>query len=345
MTLQKLATTNAFVVIDLDDAEAATGVVRCAPKILQGGAGELARSLTYSFASFEMPRSGASAGINATDEDRSAAIAAFVEELSPRVADGSLAIDPAKGVTDDDLAPLRAVDGRSAVRWADVDGLPLRDHLAGIGPVAAAASALGGLEGKTVTVEGLGASSPALLRALAERGAAVIGVSAGASSVIDPAGLDVTAAIEAWNAHGDELAAHLGEAQPAWKLNATAADVMFVGSRMGVIDHKNAPKLEVGALVPHGPLPYTTFALLALQRAGTVVLPDFVGLAAPLLGDVADPSAAPEAVAADAVGAIERVIDEVRGHGEGPVMGACLRAEAFLRTWRDELPFGRPLAS
>ena len=41
----------------------------------------------------------------------------------------------------------------------------------------------------------------------------------------------------------------------------------------------------------------------------------------------------------------ERVIDEVRGHGEGPVMGACLRAEAFLRTWRDELPFGRPLAS
>ena len=29
----------------------------------------------------------------------------------------------------------------------------------------------------------------------------------------------------------------------------------------------------------------------------------------------------------------------------GPFLGACHTAEAFLSTWQDELPFGRPLAS
>ena len=37
-------------------------------------------------------------------------------------------------------------------------------------------------------------------------------------------------------------------------------------------------------------------------------------------------------------------IAEVLGHDDGPLLGACYRAEDFLRAWRDELPFGRPLA-
>jgi hypothetical protein len=31
-------------------------------------------------------------------------------------------------------------------------------------------------------------------------------------------------------------------------------------------------------------------------------------------------------------------------HPSGPLLGACEQAEAFLATWCDELPFGRPLA-
>ena len=34
------------------------------------------------------------------------------------------------------------------------------------------------------------------------------------------------------------------------------------------------------------------------------------------------------------------------GNGEAqPFLGVCYAAEAFLSTWQDELPFGRPLAS
>jgi hypothetical protein len=36
-------------------------------------------------------------------------------------------------------------------------------------------------------------------------------------------------------------------------------------------------------------------------------------------------------------------LGEVLPHEQGPLLGACLRAEAYLATWRDELPFGRPL--
>ena len=50
MRIQKLETTDAFVVWDLDGAARSVGIARLAPKILQEGAEMLARSVTYSFA-------------------------------------------------------------------------------------------------------------------------------------------------------------------------------------------------------------------------------------------------------------------------------------------------------
>jgi hypothetical protein len=44
------------------------------------------------------------------------------------------------------------------------------------------------------------------------------------------------------------------------------------------------------------------------------------------------------------VAAITAVLTEVLAHDAGPLLAACYRAEAFLGTWRGELPFGRPLA-
>ena len=77
MAVRKLESVDGFVVVDFADAPA-TGIVRRARKILQSSATDLARSLTYSFASFGIERSGASAGINATDDGAEDAIGAFV---------------------------------------------------------------------------------------------------------------------------------------------------------------------------------------------------------------------------------------------------------------------------
>ena len=49
MRIHKFTSTDAFVAIDLDDAEASTGPVRWARKVLQGGAQDLARSQTYTY--------------------------------------------------------------------------------------------------------------------------------------------------------------------------------------------------------------------------------------------------------------------------------------------------------
>ena len=51
MPIKKLTTVEGFVVLDLDDAPVSTGIVRSAPSILQSGAADLARSLTYAYAS------------------------------------------------------------------------------------------------------------------------------------------------------------------------------------------------------------------------------------------------------------------------------------------------------
>ena len=50
MTIKKFADGAAFVAIDLEGADRSVGIVRQARKILQGGANDLARSLTYTFA-------------------------------------------------------------------------------------------------------------------------------------------------------------------------------------------------------------------------------------------------------------------------------------------------------
>ena len=59
MRIHKFETTEAFIAIDLEGAEASSGPARWAKKILQGGAKDLARSQTYTYAALGMKRGGA----------------------------------------------------------------------------------------------------------------------------------------------------------------------------------------------------------------------------------------------------------------------------------------------
>ncbi|MEY2461238.1 MAG: hypothetical protein QOG30_3068, partial [Acidimicrobiaceae bacterium] len=106
MRVQKLESTDGFLLFDLDGAERSAGVARLAPKVLNDSAELLARSVTYTFAAFGLRMSGASAGINAKPDGRDAAIAAFVEEVKPLVASGALTLHASTGLSDSDLAAL-----------------------------------------------------------------------------------------------------------------------------------------------------------------------------------------------------------------------------------------------
>jgi hypothetical protein len=339
VTTRKLTTTDAFVVVDLPDAPVAAGVARLAPKVLVDGATWLARSQTYQFAVFERRASGASAGVNAPADGRDEALAAFVAELAPDA--GTLLLEPARGVGADDLAELRAGDPRPD-RWWE-----LKDVLRATGVAAAAAQAAGGdLDGRTVAIEGFESGGPALVAALAERGASVVAVATAKGTVGAIAGLDPSAIVEAWTAHGPALVSELGaEPDGPGAVLGAEADVLLVGSKAGVLGHDAAGSVRARFVVPHGPIPVTAKALAELGRAGTVVLPDFVTTAGHLAAWPLDGAAVPADPSAAAAAMVEVAVGAVLDHPKGPVLGACEQAEAFLSSWTDELPFGRPLAA
>ena len=305
-------------------------MVRQGPKILPSGAEDLARSLTYTYASLGLQRGGASAGINVADEAKADAIAAFVAELGPQAA--TLLLDAGKGVTAADLAPLRAADPRQPLTAVQ------HNQLIAAGAVAAAEHANGGLDGARVAIEGFGPTSKALIAELLARGAKVVGLSTPKGSLRNPAGFSA-----------DDLATGaslVGEgADPAFKVLGVDCDVLFAGSKTGAIDHKGAGFVTAKAIVPTAAIPVTAKALAALSRAGVAVLPDFVTLAGPAVAAWGASGRTDDELADETRAVVRGILDELRGHGDGPLLAACYRAEAFLATWQAKLPFGRPLAA
>ena len=272
MQIVKLKTVEAFVAVDLEGVPG-QGIVRLAPRVLQGGARDLARSVPSALASLGRQETGISAGISASPEGRDAAVAAFIAEVSGW--DTTFSLSAGKGVTDRDLG---------------VSANPAAEELLAVGAVAAGLAAVPAASTATVA----GAGSEALVKELSARGIEVV-----ASD--DPFG--------------------------------AGTDLLFCGATVGIVDHEVADRLAVGAVVPTGPLPITTRAVAHCRRRGITALPDFVTTAGPLIGDEDE---AREVVAA--------VVAEVARHDDGPIIGACVRAEGFLSTWQDDLPFGRPLA-
>lgn len=152
MKYHKISSTDAFIIFDLGDAPA-VGITRLARKILVDGAELLARSTTYSFASFGIRMGGGSAGINAEGDGVDPAVAAFMDETKELVSSGRWATDPGLGLTEDDLAPLRIEDKRPQALWMG----GLADSMTALGAIAAAGALRdGSLDGATAAVVGSG---------------------------------------------------------------------------------------------------------------------------------------------------------------------------------------------
>lgn len=337
MQIHQLGQVNAFVVIDLEGAERAAGTVRLAPKILRDGAVLLARSATYQFASFGWQVSGASAGISAPADGRDAAVAQFVAELATDTGP-SVLLEPGKGVTDEDLAPLRAIDPRPAAFWLG------RHRLTGLSAMAATHAALGGLDGRTIAVESLDAATAAFVAEASAEGARIVAIGAGAGAVTSSDGFDPGEVAAAAEAHGPAGARQLGPVTEGAWITSVEADVLAVSSKAGVVDHRVAAGLGASLLVPLGPVPVTARGLAVARRGGCTVLPDFLTTAGPAFAMWADADATIEVLAPTIVEHVTEAVRTAGEHPDGPLLGACERAEAFLTTWRDELPFGRPLA-
>ena len=339
MRIHKLESTEAFIAIDLVGADASSGPVRWAKKVLQGGAKDLARSQTYTYAALGMQRGGASAGISADPDARAGAIEAFTAEIGGMVADRTYLPDPAKGVGADDLSVLATDDPRNTARLGDFgarcDGLS----------AAVAAEALVGLEGRTVAIEGFTATGPALAAAVAERGGTVTAVSTATGTVPSESGFDIDALAQAYAASSADCVNDLGEVAHPMAVFGHGAGVVFAGSKTGVVDHKVAGQLsDSAAMVSSGRLAMTARGLAVLRAAGVAAPADFVSLAGSSIAAWGDPGQSDD----ETLDAVSRTVGDLcadhRSHDDGAFLAACFAAEAFLSTWQDDLPFGRPLA-
>lgn len=344
MGIHKLDQVEAFVARDFEPDVPAIGIVRSANKILQGGAKELARSRTYQCAAFNMKVGGASAGINAPVDERAAAIETFAAELADQVASGSLMIDAGKGVDPSALSHLADADLRNQARLRVVDGLTNRAHLTGLGAVVSAEAARP-LDGARVAIEHFENAGPAVARAVAARGGKVTAIATSAGAAMNPDGFDIDALSQAHAASGAAMINDLvDEAEPFWKILGADVDVLFGGSKMGLLDHKGAANVQASLMVPTGPIPYTTKAAIVMHRNDVTVLPDFVTTAGPIFADVPADGDDQESIEAAASSALSALTSAVVGGDDMPILEACARAESFLATWRDEVPFGRPFA-
>ncbi len=74
------------------------------------------------------------------------------------------------------------------------------------------------------------------------------------------------------------------------------------------------------------------------------VLPDFVTTGGAVHAWYPAEGAAVDEVRTAAIEAVANRTKELMAAEDPPVLAACQMAEAYLSTWRDELPFGRPMA-
>ena len=183
--------------------------------------------------------------------------------MEPRVGAGDVLVQAGKGVTAEELAPLRAVDPRPGAYWdTEVD-------LTALGIAVAADVAAGGLGGRGVAIEGFDAAGPALARALAERGGRVVAVATASGTAVALEGFDPADLDGAWSEHGADLVAAL-DTDPGkpWAVFGAASDVLVVGSKPGIIDDRVAGGLSATVVVPGGPVPITAKGLAVARRAG-----------------------------------------------------------------------------
>jgi len=333
-----------FVVTDLVGAERATGVVRSAKKILIDGAKTMARSQSYAWAILGEQISGASAGISVDPANNKAGIQAFVDAVADRVAAGELSLDPAKGVSGLDLDKLSQADTRSSIGCETTPTGTLNQELLAVGAFAAAAASYGSLEGRRVILEGTATHTAAFISAAATHGAVVVGLATSSGAIVHPDGFDLEQLIAQLGDSGGELETNMGSEVSAKALLEAPSDVLFCGSKLGVIDHQTAEALSCKVVVPIAPAPVTAKGLAVATRRAITVLPDFITTAGSLFTDHPSPAASAEQLLGTAADSITNTLNGFLQHPEGPYLAACYAAEEFLLSWQEELPFGRPLA-
>lgn len=335
MIVHHLSSVDGEIVFDIDPdvAGPTAGGTRVADDVTVDEVALLARSATYTFAVFEQRLTGAGAGIRPRLLDsHDETMGRYCDEIRPLVENGRFFTGADMGTTTADFAPLfpPAAARRAGSSAAATSG----ELVTGRGVTAAAAAWLGGLEGRTVAIEGFGAVGGGVARDVVRCGGRVVAVSTIAGAVADGAGLDVDALFAARAEHGAGFVTHLGlDVHRPVELHGLAVDVLVPGAGVGVYDAEVAAGVQAEVVVPVAPAPYTAAGLDVLRSSGVAALPDFVCNAGAALAYLAPRGLPPHEVLERVDRLIGERISSARSARMEPIEHATVLADTFLGTW------------
>jgi len=345
MKILRLKTVDAFVAFDFECPISAGGT-RLAPDVTERETQLLARAMSYKFAVLGVRLGGAKGAIRAGPEERDGAVRRYRDEIRPLVEQRRFLTSTDLGTRPEDFESLPTTDQAGLMHTSHA-GMPLDAYLTGVGVATAAETALGGLQDRTVALEGFGKVGGATAMEVARRGARLVAVSTVSGCIERRAGFDVEELLALRAAHGDRMVEHLGaRVRSPTELFRVQADALVPGARTGVIDETRAAALDVRVVAPAANVPYTAGGLRALRRRGIPALADFVCNAGATIGYVT----AGLTTQLQALATVEQRVRELTlaslKDPEGAVRGASRIAEGFLRTWvtPDQVPDGPPLA-
>lgn len=323
-------------VVDHDQFPIAAGGTRMLPDVDVDEVARLARAMTWKFAMWRVPYSGAKAGVRFAGGDRDAVMAAYRRALEPH--QDWFLTGPDMGTSPADFAG--GLDGPPPLWAQSYEGVDMDDLATGHGVKAAAEAALAHagrpMDGAAVAIEGFGKVGTGMALASARAGARIVGVSTVEGLLADPDGLDVEELMSLRERFGDGLVAHgRAAARPREELFDLECDVLVPGARPDSITREVAGRLRCAVVAPGANVPYGPGAVEELHRRGVIAVPDFVANAGGihLYQSVLHIDSPPEALAyieALIREGVARTLTAADEHGITPLAAAWRSGREFL---------------
>src|SRR5260370_29522772 len=200
MKTLRLKTVDEYVAFDCECRTRAGGA-RLAPDVPEREPQPPAGAMTYKFAVLGVNFGGGKGTIRATPAERDDAIARYVDEIRPLVESAKFLTATDLGTVPEDFRSLPGTD-QADLMHTEYMGMPLDAFLTGLGVATGAETALGGLEDRTVAIEGFGKVGGAAALEVASRGARLVAFSTIYGCVERPAGFDVDELLALRAQHG-----------------------------------------------------------------------------------------------------------------------------------------------
>ncbi|MEC9088906.1 MAG: hypothetical protein VX734_05855 [Actinomycetota bacterium] len=341
MEIKQLESTNGFVIYDLPGADTYVGPTRLGAKLAPGNAEMLVRHQTSVFGLLAAQKRGATIALKVDPDDTEAAVAAVAEEMLADFESQSFLTSPGLRLNRNSLEPVLRYDKRNSLTLTDRDGVSFEEELLGLGAATAAALVVKPTNDWKVAIEGFNQVGLSVAREVERLGGHVERIATSKGCVTGQ--FDSSTLADAWMDSGVNCIEKLGAPGKPWDVWKADVDAIFVGSKPGAISGEGANGVATTPVIATSPAAISSKALAILRRNGAPAISDFLTGVGPALVWWASSEVDTEELRATTVNTVTHLLEEIDGHEDGAFMAACYKAEAFIESWQETRPFGRPL--